>query len=131
MATNKTSARSVSKKRKRSSSLLGKPGKVPGPSTNPETNLVLADIALRGVSTLIRRRLEQRLLGGYGKREAKTILQNRGMGKSLASAALSRVATRSLPGAVMIGLGLLAKTLLDRAMNRDEMDEQGDAADNS
>ena len=36
------------------------------------------------------------------------------MGQTLVSTALARIATRSVPGAIVIGGGLLAKTLYDR-----------------
>ena len=36
------------------------------------------------------------------------------MGQTLVGTALARIATRSVPGAIVIGGGLLAKTLYDR-----------------
>jgi len=39
---------------------------------------------------------------------------NSTLGKGLTGAALTRIATRSVPGAILIGGGLLAKMLYDR-----------------
>ena len=39
-----------------------KAGDVPGPSTNPATNLLIMDIAIRGVSLLAARGIEQAAL---------------------------------------------------------------------
>jgi hypothetical protein len=38
----------------------------------------------------------------------------RGIGGKIVGAALVRIATRSVPGAILVGGGLLAKTLYDR-----------------
>lgn len=85
------------------------------PSPNPMTNLVLADLVLRGGGALLRRAVEQGLLGKtHGAAKAKRIIKGRSMGQTLVSTALARIATRSVPGAIVIGGGLLAKTLYDR-----------------
>lgn len=42
----------------------------------------------------------------------------RGLGGKLASAATTRLATRSVPGALLFGAGLLAKTLLGRSREK-------------
>jgi hypothetical protein len=53
------------------------------------------------------------------------------LGRSLAGAALTRLATRSVPGALVVGGGLLAKSLYDRRRAKrarpDEADETPDA----
>lgn len=88
---------------------------IPGPSTNAMTNLILADIALRAGGALLRRGVERGLLGNKtGTAKAKKIIRGRTMGETLIGTALARVATRSVPGAIMVGGGLLAKTLYDR-----------------
>lgn len=94
-------------------------GELHGPSPNPATNLVIADIALRGGSALARRAVERAVLGKtYAPRKAKSILKGRTIGESLLHGALARVAMRSVPGAILIGGGLIAKTLYDRSKAR-------------
>ena len=87
---------------------------LPGFSPNPMTNLILTDIALRGVSRVARRVTEQKLLS----KRYKKVMSGRSVGETLLAAAVARTATRSLPGAVIIGGGLLAKTLYDRKRGR-------------
>jgi len=90
------------------------------PSPNPATNLILADIALRGGGALLRRAVETGLLGAtaVGKRKAKQVVKGRSLGQSLVGTMIARVATRSVPGALIVGGGLLAKTLFDRKRAR-------------
>lgn len=85
------------------------------PSPNPMTNLVLADFALRGGGQLLRHAVERTLLGAkYSKEDAKNLVKGRSMAQTLFGTALARIATRSVPGALLVGGGLLAKTLYDR-----------------
>lgn len=85
------------------------------PSPNPMTNLVLADIALRAGGALLKRGVETGILGQkHGAKKANSIVKGRGLTQSLVGTALARVATRSVPGAIVVGGGLLAKTLYDR-----------------
>ncbi|MET1754269.1 hypothetical protein ABVV53_02155 [Novosphingobium sp. RD2P27] len=96
--------------------LPGKPSELHGPSPNPHTNLLIADVALRGSAMLARRAVEHGLLGSkYAPRKAKAILRGRTFGETLFHTAIARVATRSVPGAILVGGGLLAKTLYDRS----------------
>lgn len=102
---------------------------VPGPSDNPATNLMLADVAIRAGTYIVRRSIEKGFLRGrYGKQTARDIVENKSLGKSLLSFALAKVATRNLPGAVLIGGGALAKTLLDRRKSRHRAQADGDKA---
>ncbi len=103
-----------------------------GPSPNPMTNLIIADIALRGGGRLLRQVVERTLLGvKYTPEKARDIVKGRGMAQTLVGTAVARVATRSLPGALLIGGGLIAKTLYDHSKKRravaegeTEVDEQ-------
>lgn len=89
--------------------------KAPSPSPNPMTNLVLADLALRGGGQLLRRAVERTLLGAkYSQADAANLVKGRSMTQTLVGTALARIAARSVPGALVIGGGLLAKTLYDR-----------------
>lgn len=86
------------------------------PSPNPATNLLIADIALRGGSALLRRAVEAGLLGATATTatKARKIVKGRSITQSLVGGAIARLATRSVPGALIVGGGLLAKTLYDR-----------------
>jgi len=99
---------------------------IKGPSPNPMTNLVIADIALRGGGRLLRHLVERSLLGlKYSPDKARNIVKGRGMAQTLIGTAVARVATRSVPGALLIGGGLLAKTLYDRSRKRGEAEAEG------
>ena len=100
-----------------------------GPSPNPKTNLILADIALRGGGLLLRRGIERGLLGmKYAPDTAKDIVKGRKWAETLAGAAIARVATTSVPGAIVVGGGLLAKTLYDRRKSRAKARAEGEEA---
>ena len=87
----------------------------PAPSPNPMTNLIIADLALRGGGQLLRHAVERTLLGAvYSRAEAKNLVKGRSMAQTLIGTAIARIAVRSVPGAIVIGGGLLAKTLYDR-----------------
>lgn len=101
---------------------------VPGPSPNPATNLIIHDVLLRAGGRLMRTALEKGLLANrYGSTKARKMIDNRSMVQTLASYAVARLATRSLPGAVVIGGGLVAKTLFDRGRSRRANKRAGDA----
>lgn len=90
-----------------------------GPSPNPKTNLILADLALRGSGVLVRQAMERGLLGRkYAPEKAKEILKGRTFGEAIVGSAIAKIATRSVPGAILVGGGLLAKTLYDRRKGR-------------
>ena len=87
----------------------------PAPSPNPMTNLIIADLALRGGGQLLRHAVERTLLGAkYSRAEAKNLVKGRSMAQTLIGTAVVRLATRSVPGAIVVGGSLLAKTLYDR-----------------
>lgn len=95
--------------------LPGDPSELHGPSPNPHTNLLIADVALRGGTLLARRAVERGLLGSkYAPRKAKAILRGRTFGETLVHSAIARIAMQSVPGAIIVGGGLIAKTLYDR-----------------
>jgi len=102
---------------------LGKPRKttlnVPGPSPNPATNLLFADVVLRGVAILARRGAERAMLGAeYDRKKAHEVMAGKTLGYSIASFTVARLATHSLPG-LGIATGLvLGKALFDRAAAR-------------
>ena len=88
-------------------------------SPNPMTNLIIADVALRGGGRLLRHVVERGLLGvKYPADKAKNIIKGRSMTQTLVTTAVARIATRSVPGALIVGGGLLAKTLYDHGKKR-------------
>jgi hypothetical protein len=94
-------------------------GELHGPSPNPATNLVIADIVLRTGTTIARRAVERGVLGAsYSPRKAKSILKGRTVTETLLHGALARVALGSIPGAIVVGGALVAKTLYDRSRAR-------------
>jgi hypothetical protein len=101
---------------------------VPGPSTNPATNLIINDILLRSVGRLSRLTVEKAILGRqYSKQFAKEAVENRSLLHTLAAYGVTKVATRSIPGAAIVSTGLIAKTLWDRAQSKKESRRNGDA----
>ena len=99
-----------------------------GPSSNPMTNVILADIALRGGGQLLRHAVERVVLGvKYSPDKAKNIIKGRSMGQTLVNTAIARLATRSVPGAIIVGGGLLAKTLYDHSRDRRAARAEGEA----
>lgn len=103
--------------------------KVPGPSPNAATNLLVADIAMRTVMRLFRRTVEKGLLRArFDPVKAREIVQGRSLGKTLVSATAARVATKSVPGALLVGSGILGKALLDRSMSRRTPVRKGEEA---
>lgn len=100
--------------------------KVPGPSPNPATNLLIADVALQGATLLFRRIVQKGLLQlRFDPDKAKEIVQGRSMVQSAISYAAGRTATRSVPGLLIVSTGLIAKTILDRAVGSREASARG------
>ena len=100
-----------------------------GPSPDPMTNLIIADVALRGGGRLLRHVVERSLLGvKYTPDQARDIVKGRSMTQALVGTAVARIATRSVPGALLVGGGLIAKALYDRRQKRSQAKAEGDAA---
>ena len=105
----------------------GKGGEVPGPSNNPATNLLIMDIAIRGASLLAARGIEQAALRlRYHRDKAGQIVEGRSMISTLAATGAARVATRSVPGFLLVTGGLLAKALVDRSLRPRDARRKGD-----
>ena len=82
------------------------------PSPDPVTNLVIADIVLRGAGSLLRQRLERGLLTGQLESDkAKRLVESRSMVSALALWGASRLATRSPLGLAVVAGGLAAKAV--------------------
>src|SRR5687768_10705758 len=101
--------------------------KVPGPSNNPATNLLIMDVAMRGASLIAGRVMERALLRArYSNEKASDIVKGRSYFKSLAATGAARMATRSVPGFLLVTAGLLTKSIVDRSLSRREAVRQGE-----
>lgn len=97
----------------------GKGAVIEGPSPNPMTNLILTDLLLRGGGQILRHAVEAALLSSkYDKSKAKKIIKGRSLTQTIVSTAVARIATRSVPGAIVVGGASLAKLLYDRRRGR-------------
>ena len=103
--------------------------KVPGPSPNPATNVLIAEILVRSAGRLARRTMEKGLLKArFEQDQAVAIVEGRGLAHTMVSTTVARVATRSVPGALLVGGGLIAKTLFDRSISRRKARRRGNKA---
>jgi hypothetical protein len=97
-----------------------------GISPNPATNVLLTDLVLRGGGQIMRHAVERTILGTrYPAEKAKNIVKGRSMVQTVINTALARIATRSVPGAILVGGGVIAKTLYDRSKGRAAAQAQG------
>ena len=92
------------------------------PSPNPATNLLIADIVVRGASTLFRRNVEKRVAKSTSQsdEEADRMIDGRGIIRTLGLYGASRLATRSPLGLGVVAGGLVIKTLYDRGKARQQ-----------
>lgn len=101
--------------------------KVPGPSSNPATNLVILDVAMRGAAFIASRGVERALLRTrYQRQKAADIVRGRSFLQSLTATSAARVATRSVPGFLLVAGGLLAKAALDRSQSKRQAIRKGE-----
>ena len=99
----------------------------------PVTRTILAGIAMRAGSSLLKQGVDRGILGAApavlksaaraaGAKAADTAAKapkaKRGIGTRILTAAATRIATRSVPGAIVVGGPPLAKTLHERRKNR-------------
>ncbi|MFB0614166.1 hypothetical protein [Aurantiacibacter poecillastricola] len=102
--------------------------KVPGPTPNPASNLLIADITMRFGTYLLRGGVEKLLLTNrYGKETAENIVENRSMLKTVSAVALAKAASKSKVASVVLGTGIVGKVLYDRSKSRRANKRQGDA----
>ncbi|MGB7372563.1 hypothetical protein [Pontixanthobacter sp.] len=100
---------------------------VPGPSPLPTSNLLLADIAMRAGSYLLRDVIERKMLKKrYGSQEARAMVQNRGIAHKAASLAAGKVAAKSPVGAALVGGVILTKIIFDRGGRRNQRKREAD-----
>lgn len=102
--------------------------KIPGPSTNPATNLIILDVAIRGAALVAGRGMERALLRTrYQREKAHAIVKGRSIAASMAATGAARVASRSVPGFLLVTGGLLAKAVIDRSFGRHRSIRKGEA----
>ncbi|MEQ8410175.1 MAG: hypothetical protein RIC51_05180 [Erythrobacter sp.] len=90
------------------------------PSPDPNTNLMITDIVVRGSSLFLRRKLKDRmLLEEYDPDQVAKFKDGKGLLRTVGLLAASRLATGSLPGLAVVAGGLAAKTLYDRGKARE------------
>lgn len=88
-----------------------------GAAITPLVTLIAADVALRAGQALVRRSIERGML--KDKRPIPRQFVHGGtIGQTMVSTMLAQVARRSVPGAIVVGGGLLAKALRDRRRAR-------------
>ena len=63
------------------------------------------------------------MLRGYGKDTAREIVQNKTLGQTLVSFGLAKLATKNLPGALLVGGGAVVKSLYDRRRGQQQRRE--------
>ncbi len=103
-------------------------GEVPGPTDNPATNLMLADVVMRMGSYLLRGGVERTFLKKrYDPETVTKIKENRSIVRTLASIGVAKFAIRSVPGAAIVGTGILGKVLYDHSKTRRASRREGDA----
>ncbi|MBX9886090.1 MAG: hypothetical protein K2X68_14085 [Novosphingobium sp.] len=94
----------------------------------PVTRAILAGVAMRTGSTLLKRGADRGILGAApealkaaaraaGAAAVKTA-KPRSFGARILTAAATRIATRSVPGAIIVGGAMLAKSLHNHRKNR-------------
>ena len=85
----------------------------------PETSLLSNDVVMRGAAFFARRAAEKAFLGSrLTQRLAKEAIEDRSAVNAVAAYGITRLATRSVPGAILVGGGLVAKALFDRSEKR-------------
>ena len=88
---------------------------ISAPAEKTATNLLIADIALRAGMRVGRLAIEKALLRrNFTAKQTKRLMGGRSISKGILPGLAARVASRSIPGAVLVGGGLLAKALYDR-----------------
>jgi hypothetical protein len=89
------------------------------PSPDPNTNLMISDIVLRGTSLFLRRKLKDRmLLEEYEPDQVAKFKDGKGLIRTVGLLGASRLASGSLPGLALVAGGLAAKTIYDRGKAR-------------
>lgn len=98
----------------------GAEAKTTAPASSPLTTLILTDIAMSAGSALLARSVAGRGIAGrvlaraLPTRSPGGLIRGPSLAGSLVGTAIARIATRSVPGAIVVGGGLVAKALYER-----------------
>jgi hypothetical protein len=92
-----------------------------------DSRALTSDVVLRAGTNVTRNMLQTMVLAPIVGSAAKNMVKNRSFVGTLIGAALSRVAMRSVPGALTVGGFLLAKTVYDNKKAKKAQSE-GDVA---
>lgn len=104
--------------RRRVRERTGKPP-LPAPDGLPSANLLLADVVTRIGAYWLRDAVEKALLKQrYDAATAQQLVHNRSALRKLIAIGLAKFATRSVPGALVVGTGVIGKLLFDHARMR-------------
>jgi hypothetical protein len=87
------------------------------PSLSPLLTVIAADLVLRAGESLVRRGVERGLLGGKPAQSGR-VIRGATLQETVIGTVMAEVARRSVPGAILVGGGLLAKALRDRRLAR-------------
>jgi len=98
-----------SKKKPAAEPALAKPATL----LSPLLTVIAANLAVRAGQSLVRRGVERGLLNGQAA-DAGRVVHGSSLGETVAGTVMAEVARRSVPGALLVGGGLLAKALRDR-----------------
>jgi hypothetical protein len=82
---------------------------------SPIVTLIVADLAVRAGDRLVRRGVERGLLGGKPAQIGR-VIRGRTLKETLIGTVLAEVARRSVPGAILVGGGLIAQAMRDRRL---------------
>lgn len=89
------------------------------PSPDINTNLMIADIVVRGTGLFLRRKLKNRmLLEEYDPDEVAQFKDGKGILRTVGLYGASRLASGSMPGLAAVAGGLAVKSLYDRGKAR-------------
>ena len=86
-------------------------------SLSPLLTVIVADLALRAGEKLVRRGVERGLLRGKPTQSGR-VIRGATLQETVIGTVMAEVARRSVPGAILVGGGLLAKALRDRRKAR-------------
>jgi len=89
-----------------------KPNDIAESAATSVATIVLADVALRAGSALVRRGIEHGLLHGKPAPGGR-VVHGLTVKETVVGTVLAAVARRSVPGAILVGGGLIAKMLID------------------
>ena len=87
------------------------------PSLSPLLTVIVADLALLAGEKLVRRGVERGLLRGKPAQSGR-VIRGATLQETVIGTVMAEVARRSVPGAILVGGGLLAKALRDRRQAR-------------